>query len=96
MIKCDMGIVNIEGPRFVIKDELATIIRTLYSEKILSENEIEQCVKNSTITDEELNKRAGESIKHIEDLVDILSAIVNDKKIDKEQLERVIKGYRKE
>ena len=90
-----MGVVSIEGPRFLVKAELATIIRAFYSEKILSENEIEQCVKSSTITDEELNKRAVESIKHIDDLVDILSAIVNDKKIDKDQLERVLKGFEK-
>lgn len=96
MIKCDRGVVEIEGQRFVLKAELTTIIRALYSEKILSENEIEQCVKNSKITDEELNKRAGESIKHIKDLVDIVSAIVNDKKIDEEQLDRVIKEFGKE
>lgn len=91
-----MGVVSIEGPKFLLKAELAAIIRASYSEKVLSENELEECVKRATITDEELNKRASESIKHVEDLVDILSAIVNDKKIDEEQLERVIKGYRKE
>lgn len=96
MIKCEMGIVSIEGSRALIKAELETVIHSLYSEKIFSENEIEQCVKDAAITDEELKKRAGESIKHIEDLVDVLDAIVNNKKIDKDQLERVIKGYRKE
>ena len=51
MIKCDMGSVEIKGQRMLIKAELSTLIHALYSDKILSENELEECVKRATITD---------------------------------------------
>lgn len=79
MIKCDLGIVKIEGNKYMIKSELLTLIFSLKENKILTEEEISECVdKGLHITDEEIEKVTDEMTDEMTDKLKKILEILED------------------
>lgn len=73
MIRCNIGALKIEGPKELIKAELSTIVFALKNEKILTEEDINEAVKDAIETKEEdIKNVSDEFIDKLKKILDIL------------------------
>lgn len=57
MLKSNLGMIKIEGPRCILKAELSTLLRALRDKDVkLTDEEINECVNDSKRSDEEIKK----------------------------------------
>ena len=73
MIRCNMGELNLEGSKNLIKAEFATIVFSLKNEKILTEEDINEAVKYAIETKEEdIKNFSDEFIDKLNKILEIL------------------------
>lgn len=73
MIICNMGELNLEGSKNLIKAEFATIVFALKNEKILTEEDINEAVKYAIETKEEdIKNVSDEFIDKVKKILEIL------------------------
>ena len=77
MIKCNYGDTIIKGTKRLIKAELSTLIYCLKGENVLSEKDIMYCV-NEALTFEETDTNDEESVKSVNDVIDLIKKLSGD------------------
>ena len=77
MIKCNYGDTIIRGTKRLIKAELSTLIYCLKNENILSEKDIMYCVKEA-LTFEETDTNDEESVKPVNEVIDLIKKLSED------------------
>ena len=73
MIKCNFGVVGIEGTKSVIKAELSTLIFTLTQNDLLTVEEVQKCVYPAlNTTSQELENISDELTDKLKKILEIL------------------------
>lgn len=73
MIKCNFGVVSIEGTKSVIKAELSTLIFTLIQNDVLTVEEVQKCVDSAlNTTPQELENISDELTDKLNKILEIL------------------------
>ena len=65
MLKSCLGKIEVEGKKPIIQAELSTLLQTLRDDKILTDEEIDECIKNSRMTEEEMKKLRDDMISKL-------------------------------
>ena len=70
MIKCDTdGVVEIRGRKFELMAELSVIIRELRNMRVLTDDDVKDCLEQASKSDEELSKEINDMIKELFDSI---------------------------
>ena len=70
MIKCDnAGVVEIRGRKFELMAEFTVIIRELKNMRVLTDDDIKECLEQASKSDEELSKEINDMIEELFDSI---------------------------